>query len=120
MQEQYIVEQTGKGKVLEHNLDVIYEKLNFFLNIDEQLRIKLSTNKNKKLLEQLYPYHPRPYSAVNRLCSFLNYGNTKFDPFKLADLGFFNKTDMLQDLAFIENPHTPIPTAEEYPNETEQ
>lgn len=50
---------------------------------------------------------------MNRLCSFLNYGNTKFDLFKLADLGFFNKTDMLQDIAYIENPQLPIPTAEE-------
>ncbi len=111
LQEQYILEQTGKSKVLEHNIDVIYEKLNYYLNIDEQLRIKLLTNKNKELAKSLYDDHPRVYNALNRLCSFLNYGNTKFDVFKLADLGFFNKTDMLQDLAYIENPHVPIPTA---------
>lgn len=93
-------------------MDTIYEKLNYYLNIDEQLRIKISTNQSKKIVKDLYDYHPRVYNALNRLGSFLNYGNTKFDVFKLADLGFFNKTDMLQDLAFIENPHVPIPTAE--------
>jgi hypothetical protein len=68
----------------------------------------------------LYDYHPRVYNALNRLCSFLNYGNTKFDVFKLADLGFFNKTDMLQDLAYVESPHVAIPTAEENVNEKEE
>ncbi len=56
------------------------------------------------------------YNAMNRLCSFVNYGNTKHDVFKLADLGFFNKTDMLQDLAYVESPHVGIPTAEEGSN----
>ena len=52
------------------------------------------------------------YNAVNRLCSFINYGNTKHDVFKLADSGFFNKTDMLQDLAYVESPSVGIPSAE--------
>jgi hypothetical protein len=38
---------------------------------------------------------------MNRLVSFLNYGNTRFNVFKLAELGFVNKTDMLQNLSFV-------------------
>lgn len=71
------------------------------MNIDEQLRLRLSTNKNKALINELYEYHPRGYNSLNRLISFLNYGNSRFDVFKLAELGFYNKSDMLQDLAFI-------------------
>lgn len=59
------------------------------------------------------------YNAMNRLCSFINYGNTKHDVKKLADLGFFNKTDMLQDLAYVESPHVGVPTAEEGLKENE-
>lgn len=55
---------------------------------------------------------------MNRLCSFINYGNTKYNVFKLADLGFFNKTDMLQDLAYVESPQVEIPTAEDSGKET--
>lgn len=75
--------------------------------------MKLLTNKNKHKVDELYEYHPRGYNALNRLVSFLNYGDTKFDVLKLAEAGFFNRTDMLQDLAYFENPHMPIPTAEE-------
>ena len=39
---------------------------------------------------------------MNRLTSFLNYGNTRFDIFKLAELGFVNKADMLQDIGYYE------------------
>jgi hypothetical protein len=53
------------------------------------------------------------------LASFINYGNTKFDVVKLAEAGFYNKSDMLQDIAFYEFPEVPIPAAEDpsYKNE---
>lgn len=55
-------------------------------------------------LGENYSYHPRLYSAWSRLASFINYGNTKYNTIKLAELGFYNKSDMLQDLAFYEHP----------------
>lgn len=72
-------------------------------------------------LNEHFPYHPRLYSAWSRLASFINYGNTKFNAIKLAEAGFYNKSDMLQDLAFYETPEIPIPVAEDpaYLNEEE-
>jgi hypothetical protein len=51
-------------------------------------------------LNQNYPFHPRLYSAFNRLASFVNYNTSKYDTIKLAELGFYNKSDSLQDIAF--------------------
>lgn len=36
----------------------------------------------------------------------MNYGNTKFDRIKLAECGFYNKFDTLQQLAHYESPNT--------------
>ena len=47
-----------------------------------------------------YPYHPRLYSAFNRLASFINYNTSRYDTIQLAELGFYNKSDALQDIAF--------------------
>ena len=55
----------------------------------------------KEVSSKIFRYHPRLYSAFERLGSFLNYGNTKFETKKLAELGFFNKSDMLQDLSYF-------------------
>lgn len=68
---------------------------------------------SKKLSQEIFKYHPRLYSAFERLGSFLNYGNTKYDPIRLAEAGFYNKSDMLQDLAYCEYPEEPVPNAEE-------
>ena len=53
------------------------------------------------------------YTAVQRLSSFLNYGNTRYDVIKLAELGFYNKSDLLQNLSHYEDPDIPIPNIEE-------
>lgn len=63
----------------------------------------MNTGGLKKLYEH-FSYHPRLYSAFNRLASFVNYGITKFNTVLLAELGFYNKSDMLQDLSFYEYP----------------
>ena len=60
-----------------------------------------------------FTYHPRLYSALSRLASFYNYGNTKFNILELADAGFYNKSDMFQDLVYFEHSGLPLPTAEE-------
>lgn len=54
--------------------------------------------------QKLFTEHPRLYSAFARLSSFLNYGNSKFSTVKLAELGFYNRSDMLQDLSYVELP----------------
>lgn len=54
--------------------------------------------------KKLFKEHPRLYSSISRLASFLNYGNSKYNTVKLAELGFYNRSDMLQDLAFVELP----------------
>lgn len=64
-------------------------------------------------LAEYFPYHPRLYSAWSRLASFINYSNTKFKTIALAEAGFYNKSDMLQDLAFYEHPELPIPVSED-------
>jgi hypothetical protein len=64
-------------------------------------------------LGENFSYHPRLYSAWSRLASFINYGSSRYDSVQLAELGFYNKSDMLQDLAFFEFPEIPIPAAEE-------
>ena len=87
--------------------------MNFALNLEEQLRAKLSHSSTIDLLNEKLGYHPRLYSAVSRLTSFINYGVTKYDTKVLAQLGFFNKSDMLQDLAFFEYPEMPIPAAQD-------
>lgn len=51
--------------------------------------------------KEMFPDHPRLYSSFQRLSSFLNYGNTKYDVVKLAELGFYNRSDMLQDISYI-------------------
>ena len=65
------------------------------------------------MLNEKLGHHPRLYSAINRLTSFVNYGVTKFSTRVLAELGFYNKSDCLQDLAFFEYPDIPIPVAED-------
>jgi hypothetical protein len=64
------------------------------------------------LLNEKLCYHPRLYSAINRLTSFINYGITKYQTRTLAELGFYNKSDLLQDVAYFECPDIPIPAAE--------
>jgi hypothetical protein len=85
--------------------------LSFALNLEEQLRAKLSSSESVSLINEKLGYHPRLYSAISRLTSFINYGITKYDVKKLAELGFYNKSDMLQDLAFFESPDIPISNA---------
>ena len=87
--------------------------MSYALNLEEQLRAKLSHSSTIDVLNEKLGYHPRLYSAVNRLTSFINYGVTKYDTRTLAELGFFNKSDMLQDLAFFEYPEIPIPVAQD-------
>lgn len=98
---------------LRHNIDEIYENINLHVNLLEQIRFRLMNKKNSQLYEKLFKYHPRLYSAFNRLCSFYNYGNSKYSIVELADEGFYNKSDMYQDLVYYENPDLPLPTAEE-------
>lgn len=76
------------------------------LNIDEQIRCKLLHSGAHELYKELYPNHLRLYTAFYRLSSFVNYGNTKFDRIKLAECGFYNKADTLQQLAHYESPNT--------------
>lgn len=95
------------------NLDIIYERLQIALHLEEQVRAKLMNSSAIAKLAETYSYHPRLYSAWSRLASFINYGNTKYNSIELAELGFYNKTDMLQDLAFYEHPDVPIPIAED-------
>jgi len=38
---------------------------------------------------------------MSRLVSFFNYGNTKYDVAKLAAAGFYNRSDMLQDMVYV-------------------
>ena len=104
-------EEKGVVTVAVKNLDEIYENLRFFLHIEEQIRAKLMNSLGQAKLKEHYPYHPRLYSAWSRFTSFVNYSNTKYDTIKLAELGFYNKTDMLQDLAYFEHPNITIPLA---------
>jgi len=83
------------------NLDEIYRHLRALLHLEEQIRAKLMNNLGQTKLNLNYPYHPRLYSAWSRFASFVNYSNTKYNTVKLAELGFYNKTDMLQDLAYF-------------------
>ena len=89
------------------------------MNLEEQLRAKLSQESSVNILNQKIGYHPRLYSAINRLTSFINYGITKHNTRTLAELGFYNKSDMLQDLAYFENPDIPIPNAQDPAFQTE-
>jgi hypothetical protein len=82
------------------NLDLVYQKLQFTLHLEEQLRAKLMNSSGSAKAAEYFPYHPRLYSAWSRLASFINYGNTKYNIISLAEAGFYNKSDMLQDLAF--------------------
>lgn len=83
------------------------------LNLEEQLRAKLSNSSTVSILNEKLGYHPRLYSAINRLTSFINYGVTKHNTTKLAELGFYNRSDMLQDLAYFEYPEIPIPVVQD-------
>ena len=105
-------EESGEAAGVQ-NLDIIYEGLQNALHLEEQIRAKLMNSSGIAKLNETYSYHPRLYSAWSRLASFINYGNTKYSSLQLAELGFYNKTDMLQDLAFYENPDVPIPVAED-------
>ena len=78
------------------NLDRIYFRLEFWLHLEEQVRVKLMTSSGKDLLKKYYSFHPRLYSAFNRLASFINYGESKYDTRQLAELGFYNKGDSLK------------------------
>lgn len=77
-------EKTGLAEYPEHNLDVIYTQLSSILNLDEQLRCKLLHSHAQSLYKELYPNHLRLYTAIYRLSSFVNYGNTKFRVESLA------------------------------------
>jgi hypothetical protein len=82
--------------------------------LEEQLRAKAMSNSSlSSKLNEYFGYHPRLYSAFSRLASFVNYGNTKHDIRKLAELGFYNKSDMLQDIAHFEFPDMPISSVED-------
>jgi hypothetical protein len=107
-----LAEEETESGMPTYNLDQIYEGLGFALNLEEQLRAKLSTDSTAILLNEKIGYHPRLYSAVSRLASFINYGVTKHNTTTLAELGFYNKSDLLQDLAYFEHPDIPIPSAE--------
>jgi hypothetical protein len=67
-----------------HNLDQVYEGFGFALNLEEQLRAKLSNEEGVQLLDSKLGYHPRLYSAISRLASFINYGITKYNTKTLA------------------------------------
>jgi hypothetical protein len=106
-------EQNKDLSIPVQNLDLVFERLQFTLHLEEQLRAKLMNNGGSAKLAEHFPYHPRLYSAWSRLASFINYGNTKFEIASLAETGFYNRSDMLQDLAFYEYPEIPIPVAED-------
>ena len=97
------------------NIDEVYTKLGYWLNLDEQVRCQLLDHKNEKLFSELYPNYSRLYTAFFRLSSFLNYGNSRYDVIQLAELGFYNQSDLLQNLAHYEDPHVPISNIEEGP-----
>lgn len=118
-----VIEQEEKNDPAIHtlNLDIIFEKLQFTLHLEEQIRAKLMSSAGAAKLAEYFPYHPRLYSAWSRLASFINYGNTKFNTVALAEAGFYNRSDMLQDLAFYEFPEIPLPVTEDpaYTNEAD-
>lgn len=94
-----VAEESGEATDVQ-NLDIIYEGLQSALHLEEQIRAKLMNSSGIAKLNENYSYHPRLYSAWSRLASFINYGNTKYNAIELAELGFYNKSDMLQDLAY--------------------
>jgi hypothetical protein len=106
-------EKTELTAYPEHNLDVIYTELAKVLNIDEQLRCSLLHSLGRSIYREFYPNHLRLYTAIYRLSSFVNYGNTKFKVEKLAENGFYNIADGLQKLAHYESPNTHISNIEE-------
>lgn len=116
-----LAEQETESGMSPYNLDEIYEGLSLALNLEEQIRAKLSTEKSVHLLNEKLGYHPRLYSAISRLTSFINFGVTKHNTRTLAELGFYNRSDLLQDLAFFEYPEIPIPNAQDpnYQNEAD-
>jgi hypothetical protein len=83
------------------------------LNLDEQLRCKLLHSQAASLYRELYPNHLRLYTAIYRLSSYVNYGNTKFNVAQLAEHGFYNTADGLQKLSHYECPHAHISNIEE-------
>lgn len=95
-----------------HNLDVIYTELSKALHLDEQLRCSLLHSEAKGLYQEFYPNHLRLYTAIYRLSSFVNYGNTKFGVERLAEIGFYNLVDGIQRLAHYESPNTHIANIE--------
>lgn len=95
------------------NLDEIYSHLDTLLRIDEQLRCRLLNSKAEDIYRELYPNILRLYTALQRLSSFVGYSNTKYSIVKLAELGFYNKTDSLQSLGHYESPSSEISNIEE-------
>lgn len=81
------------------NIDDIFTQLGYWLDIDEQVRCQLLDEKSQKMYKEHYPNYSRLYTAIQRLSSFLNYGNTRYNVVKLAELGFYNKSDLLQNIS---------------------
>lgn len=96
-----------------YNVDTIYEEISQNLNILEQIRARLMNDSCYEGFKKFFPCHPRLYSAFSRLSSFLNYGNSKYNQVRLAEVGFYNRSDMLQDLSYVELPEHEIPSLEE-------
>jgi hypothetical protein len=99
-----IAEKETESGMPTYNLDEIYSNLRIALHLEEQLRAKLSNEEGVDMLNNALGHHPRLYSAINRLASFINYGVTKYNTKALAEAGFYNKSDCLQDLAYFEHP----------------
>jgi len=77
-------EKAGLTTYPQHNLDVIYSELSNALNLDEQLRCGLLHSQAQSVYSEFYPNHLRLYTAIYRLSSFVNYGNSKFKVERLA------------------------------------
>lgn len=103
------IEEESSTEELIENIDDVFTQLGFWLDIDEQLRCQLLDANCSKIYKEHYPNYSRLYTAIQRLSSFLNYGNTRYNVVKLAELGFFNKSDLLQNLSHYEDPLIPIP-----------